>query len=261
MITNLRCSVSLAALALATGLAASCPASAADLPVKAVRPMVPAAISWQGFYLGGHGGWGGAKHSGSYGDFGELTSGDQLNLEGAFVGLQAGYNWDFGSWIFGVEGDVSFMRWRGNAFSPASSDFATGEINNLASIRARIGIPVSNDRSGFLYVTGGAAWVNANVTVYDGVAGGSTTISQKIDFDKIGGVIGGGFEWAATPQLRLRIEGLYYMFNKGEAVSTLLDGTVPGDHFKLDNIWTVRGGVTWYFNTPAVGKGPLVARY
>jgi opacity protein-like surface antigen len=238
---------------LASGLVATSPASAADLPLKA-KPkvqVVPAAISWHGFYAGGHAGWGRAKHSGAFNafneDFDSAVFADNLKLSGALVGFQAGYNWDLGRWVFGIEGDVSFMRWRGTSFSAGSSDHATGKLNNLASIRARIGIPVTNDRRGLLYVTGGAAWVDASATVYNGIVGESGTESVKVNFDGIGAVVGGGFEWAITPQWRVRVEGLYYIFDDSKSV--FLPGTPESlaDRFKLDNVWTIRGGLNWYF--------------
>jgi outer membrane immunogenic protein len=252
MISTLRCSVSLAALALASGLSFTSPAVSADLPLKArpMPPVVPAAVSWHGSYLGGHAGWGGANHTGSFNDGDSTVYASGLNLQGALVGFQAGYNWDLGSWVFGIEGDVSFMRWRGTSFSAGSSDFATGKLDNLASIRARIGIPVTNDRRGLLYVTGGAAWVSSSATVYDGVVGEPDTTSVKVKFDRIGGVVGGGFEWALTPQWRARIEGLYYIFDDSKSVSLAAVPESISDRFKLDDVWTVRGAVSWYFNQP-----------
>jgi opacity protein-like surface antigen len=142
------------------------------------------------------------------------------------------------------------MRWRGTSFSAGSSDFATGKLDNLASIRARIGIPVTNDRRGLLYVTGGAAWVNASATVYDGVVGEPDTTSVKVDFDRIGAVVGGGFEWAITPQWRARVEGLYYIFDDSKSVSLAAVPESAFDRFKLDDVWTIRGGLSWYFNQP-----------
>jgi len=263
MITNLRCSVSLAALALASGLAVSSPVSAADLPVKAMRPMAPAVTSWHGFYLGSHLGAGDAK-TGGFVNFDPTDSVDNifpdvLNLGGVLGGIHGGYNWDFGTWVAGIEGDWSFMRWKGAAHPANSSESMLGEVNNLASIRARIGIPVDNDRRGLTYLTAGVGFADAKVTVFDAGRGAPGTNAEELKFNRVAPVIGGGFEWAATQQVRVRLEGLYYLFNQSRDLT--LAEAAPGDHVKLENIWTVRAGATWYFNTPAVGKGPVVSRY
>jgi len=251
MISKLRCSVSLAALALASGMALTSAASAADVPMKAGRqmaPMMPVAYSWHGFYFGGHIGAGDAEHDGLYNadDGTSAVHGDEFNLNGVLAGLHGGYNWDFGGWVLGVEGDWSHMRWKGTVQSVDSSESMSAEINNLVSIRARIGIPVGSDRSVLPYVTGGGAWVDASATAYSAARTSSFADPQTVDFDGFGGVVGGGVEWAATNQFRVRLETLYYIFDDSQALTN--SAANPGDFVKLDNIWTVRAGATWYFN-------------
>jgi len=242
---NFKCSVSAAAVALALGLPAPSPAVAADMPVKA-RP-APAApvVSWGGFYIGGNVGLGYAKTGGAYGDIGSDSTvlGDTLRLKGFVGGVHGGYNWDTGSWVWGVEGDWSFANWKRHVLSPGSSEALSGQVKSLASIRARLGIAVGPERSVLLYATGGAGFVSAKVTAFDP----SDTAQQTLKFTDVGGVVGGGFEYAATNNLRLRAESLYYIFNKNSDVITL-GAAAPGDRIKLDNIWTARVGVSWYFN-------------
>jgi outer membrane immunogenic protein len=245
----MRCSVSIAALVVASGPFVASPALGANLPAKA-RPMTPVSTtySWDGSFIGIHGGWGGATFGGLFNDGDSTVFGSGLKSNGALFGLHAGYNWDRGVWVIGIEGDVSFMNWKQNSFSAGSSDFAVSKVNNLASIRARIGIPVTNDRRGLLYLTGGAAWANAEVTVYDAVVGDPTGTPQTLKFGSIGGVVGGGLEWIFSPQWRGRIEGLYYMFDTSKPIT--IAAANPGDHFKLEHIWSVRAGVSWYFSQP-----------
>jgi outer membrane immunogenic protein len=242
---NFKCSVSAAAVALALGLPSPTPAVAADMPVKARPAPVAPVVSWGGFYLGGHVGWGRSKFSGAYGNIGSDSTvlGDQLKLKGILGGVHAGYNWDAGNWVWGVEGDWSFMSWKRHVVAPASSEAMNGQVKNLASIRARLGIAVGPERRGLVYATGGAGFVNAKVTAIDP----SVPAQQTLKFNDIGGVVGGGFEYAATNQLRLRAETLYYIFNKNSDVITL-EAAEPGDRIKLNNIWTARVGVSWYFN-------------
>ena len=82
-------------------------ASAADMPVKA--PLAPAIIpySWTGFYVGANVGyaWGPWDASASQIIFDPSTTHDP-KVDGWLGGLQAGYNWQSGRWVFGVEGDI-----------------------------------------------------------------------------------------------------------------------------------------------------------
>ncbi len=81
------------------------PAFAADLPVKAPAPP-PIAWSWAGFYIGGHGGYGWKRN-----DFAEVIQTNPLltlggiDSSGWVAGGQAGYNWQFGRWVAGLEVD------------------------------------------------------------------------------------------------------------------------------------------------------------
>ena len=97
------------------------PAAAEDM--FAVPPSAPQAAphSWAGFYGG-------------------------LNAGGASAGGQAGYNWQFGNAVVGVEGDLG--RKGGGALDPGQAGAWQG------SVRGRAGI--ASDRL-FLYGTGGAA--------------------------------------------------------------------------------------------------------
>jgi outer membrane immunogenic protein len=128
-----------ATTALVGALGAAGPVSAADLPVKAApAPVIaPAAYNWSGFYAGLNGGWSWGKWDVSSNgaifasgvntvDFegpsplggGQFSSRCAIhpnfpqfcsakpNVNGAFGGIQAGYNWQFGQFVFGIEGDM-----------------------------------------------------------------------------------------------------------------------------------------------------------
>ena len=95
-------------------------ASAADLPRKGpvAAPVVrPACAQFGGFYIGGNAGWGFYDHTfndrdglGPFLDTGLPSS--ISGTDGAFNGgVQAGYNWQRGCTVFGVEADWS---WAGN---------------------------------------------------------------------------------------------------------------------------------------------------
>ena len=82
-----------------TGLIAlgMAPAIAADLPARAYTKAPAAAIAinnWTGFYLGAMGGYAQENTSDAFGE-----------ISGGFAGGTAGYNWQTGNFVLGVEVD------------------------------------------------------------------------------------------------------------------------------------------------------------
>src|SRR5262245_27932206 len=101
----------LAALLVSTCLSA--PAFAADLPVKAPpRAAPPVVADWTGFYLGIHGGYGWGQTSvDEFGrDFLSEFGFHEPEPKGGLFGGQAGYNWQRGNFVGGIEIDYSFAR-------------------------------------------------------------------------------------------------------------------------------------------------------
>jgi len=166
-------------LASAISLAAVTGASAADLPILTKAPPVaPPVYTWTGFYLGGNvgGKWASTSDSpyvtGAAG-FGVTTPSGTLpfgtTTAGTFIGGgQAGYNWQIGHIVLGVEGDIDAQHWsttRTAGPPPLAGMFVTGDnftatSNWQASLRGRIGYVWNRT---LLYVTGGPAWTNVSV--------------------------------------------------------------------------------------------------
>ena len=95
-------------------------AQAADLPTRKEAPppvFVPPPFTWTGFYIGANAGgiWGqGGAWTAVYANgfpwstliFQRLAEVNLGNSNTGFIGGgQAGYNWQTGSWVFGVETD------------------------------------------------------------------------------------------------------------------------------------------------------------
>jgi outer membrane immunogenic protein len=199
-------------------------AFAADLPVKAYRPVTPAPVmTWTGFYAGLNAGYGWANVSVS-------GSGSSSDLDGFVGGGQIGYNWQTGPLVIGLEGDF-----QGSAQS--TSDSALGitvdqDLRWLATLRGRLGYA-----SGpwLFYVTGGAAWLNYQLTVS---AGGA---SVDADDTKGGWTLGGGVEWMFAPKWSAKLEYLYV--DTGDTNVTL--GGFNFDGRAKDNL--VRVGINYHF--------------
>ena len=227
-----------AALALFAGAAAGSPAEA-DPPKD-----------WSGPYVGGHLGYGEAYYDGDFnGAAGPPLSQDfsDLDLDGLVGGLHAGYNFQFGGtggdfdFVVGIEGDVSFTDMNDSEFlgppltAGGSEQGIIGDVDLLASIRARLGVAVDEI---LLFVTGGVAFADADA----GIFYSGTTV--KFDFDDVGGVVGGGAEWALNETFSLRGEVLYYIFDDKKSTAGTFVISDPGDSAEFDDAFVVRFGVT-----------------
>ncbi len=232
-------------------VAASGMSLAADMPVKApVYKAAPACI-WNGVYVGGHVGWGEATFKGDW--LGNSFPGPfKQHPSGILGGVQVGQNWCSNTFVYGWEGDVSFMNWKKTSFfsAPGEADFLTSKLDLLASLRARLGVTV--DPKTLVYLTGGLAYARASATMFDEF--GPSTIKTK--FNKFGGVVGLGFEQALTNNWTWRIEGLYYILDSQKTLIGPLD--VATD--KLKDVFVIRLGLNYKFGDPW-GKGPVSAKY
>ena len=169
-------------------------ASAADLP-RAMPPVkapayVPAVYSWNGFYLGinGGGGWGHSNWNNGVGS---------ADVSGGLAGVTAGYNWQTGQWVFGLEADIDWSNIKGN-FTNAGCPFGCETKNSwLGTARGRIGWAF--DRW-LPYVTGGAAFGDVKAT-QAGIASASDT--------SVGWTVGAGIEAAVVANWTAKVEYLY----------------------------------------------------
>ena len=216
-------------------------AQAADLPTRKEAPppiFVPPPFSWTGFYIGGN--VGGVWSSGGNSNTQLFTGGFPVanfalasvfpntslgsSNSGFIGGGQAGYNYQWGSWVFGVETDfdgTDLSRNR-NIIGPTfiepilrRNDFftANGKISLdwLGSTRARVGFVATPDNRLMIYGTGGVAYGggSANLDVFDAVNfwGFNTNSGSKT---RSGWTVGGGVEYAWTNNIIFGAEYLYY---------------------------------------------------
>jgi outer membrane immunogenic protein len=224
----------LAAMAM---LAAAFSAQAADIPppvYKGVRPVI-AYYNWTGFYIGINGGYGWGNSNWS------LLPGTSIKPTGGLFGGTLGYNWQAGSFVYGIEGD---WDWSGVKGSVTCAVIATCTTENpwLATIRGRLGYAF--DRW-LPYITGGGAYGNIKATVSVPVAGLAASASKS----NFGWTIGGGVEYAFLGNWTAKIEYLYV------DLGTVNDGIAPvvnNVSFK-ENI--VRAGLNYKFS------GPIFSHY
>lgn len=268
---------------LALGLGAFCAidAMAADIALKA-PPAPPPLFNWTGFYAGVHAGYGTGDGNAASVDPSALlalfpgvnnatsTASAPFTLgvgqSGWLGGLQAGYNWQAGHVVAGVEADISVSGIRGRAsgayalrpvFLVGDFDNYTGavtvtqDIDYLGTLRGRLGYASNN---WLLYATGGLAWAHVKASLdssharltnnliiagFPGALDGHTSASGY----NLGYAVGGGGEWSFAPRWSLKAEYLY--LNLGRQLSLSIPGTsLPASDIELH---TFRVGVNRQF--------------
>ena len=86
-------------------------AGAADLAARpyakaAALPMVAAIYDWSGFYIGANLGWSFGRSRTDVTIAGAPFAFTSQRMDGILGGLQAGYNWQSGGAVFGLETDI-----------------------------------------------------------------------------------------------------------------------------------------------------------
>jgi outer membrane immunogenic protein len=185
MLTNL----SRAGFAAAALLIAPIAAQSADLQrnYKAPAYSAPAYANWTGFYVGINGGYGFGKSSWSGGGF---TTGD-FDVKGAQAGGTAGYNFQTGVWVWGLEGDLDWSGMKGSTLGLETKN------DWMGTARGRFGYAGWNNL--LPYITGGAAFGNIKATA----PGVSVTKTN------VGWTAGAGLEYAFLGAWSAKVEYLY----------------------------------------------------
>jgi outer membrane immunogenic protein len=188
----------------------------------AAKPIgVPSGYDWTGFYVGAMFGGSWSKLAadytfGSTGVSGGSHFGDgglRFGLHG-LIGLQAGYNWQAGHLVTGLESDFQLTQLSGDTASTrvdVRSGAATGTLLNTmnqplsGTLRARAGY--AYDRWLF-YGTAGLAYGEFDKdSTFTTSLGGSATSS--LDTTRIGWVAGLGVEGALWANWTAKLEYLY----------------------------------------------------
>jgi outer membrane immunogenic protein len=260
----------LASIALVAA-AFSGPARAADMPVYKAPPA--AAYSWTGFYLGANLGYSAGRAGNDWNFFAPNRSGsptatvcstfaggggaicangsDSNKLSGVLGGLQAGYNWQAGNVLLGIEADFQSSGQRGSRTFTTNFEFLafplpvpgtiaapySEKLTSLGTLRGRVGFAA--DRW-LVYATGGLAYGqvaidgSATATSTAGSPGcapggpGGTSLCPLAAWSntavKAGWTIGAGIEGALTNHWSVKVE--YLHVDLGKAGITF--ATLPG---------------------------------
>jgi outer membrane immunogenic protein len=94
-------------------LLAAASAEAADMSVRPAYAPPPPVYSWTGMYWGANVGysWGKSKYDATLTGVGTVSN--SQNINGAIGGVQTGYNYQFGAWVWGLGNRFSGLRSEG----------------------------------------------------------------------------------------------------------------------------------------------------
>jgi outer membrane immunogenic protein len=167
------------------------------------------AYSWAGPYVGANLGYA----------WGDITN-SITSPSGVVGGVQAGYNWQFGQWVVGLEGDIQG--------SGASDTFAGWKFSNpwFGTLRGRGGFAMNNI---LVYGTGGLAFGNVRAEV----------LNLTENHSVAGWTLGVGAEIGITQNWTAKAEYLYVNLNDSQFALT---GMPNGYQFSV-----VRLGVNYKF--------------
>jgi outer membrane immunogenic protein len=239
------------------------PALGADLPTYTKAPALATPVyDWSGFYVGafGGGGWGNHNVNNALGpntSFANYTA--NYPSQGGMGGGEAGYNFQSGSVVVGIEATGFWSNINGSDAVAVGqglfANVAAVDADSLrwgGTLRARGGVTV--DRL-MLFFTGG--WAFGDIA-HTNTAVGLPAIQDQFTVHANGLVAGGGIAYALTNNLIGKVEYSYYNFNGynrpavgGTGLTS--NGQLPYTTESTYSVITV--GLDYKFG------GPVVARY
>lgn len=188
----------------------------------APQPAVMRRGGWQGFYAGlfiGH-----AQVFTEWSDpsFG-ATSGE-FEGKNTIGGINAGFNWQNGRWVYGIEGDAALVNIKATSATSICLCFpADTEISYLFTLRGRLGYLVTPGT--LLFATGGVAIAPMKF--------GNFFLQTGSDVG-VGPALGAGIEVQAFRDWTVRSEYLFASFGSQEACGALLcAGALYSDYIRF----------------------------
>jgi outer membrane immunogenic protein len=207
------------------------------------------APSWTGCYIGANAGYAGAYHS--YTDPLAAPPDADLgnhNAAGFLGGGQAGCDYQYANWIFGLQGMASSFN--ASTQHLALGDFYASKNAWLTTATARVGVTVTPNL--IVFVRGGAAWMRDHETKVDLITG---LLEGTNDSTRTGWTAGAGGEYLITPMWSVFLQ--YDFMNFGTFRTPYITPDVPPVVFPLDitqSVHSVRAGVNLRFNPMNIGK-------
>ncbi len=212
--------------AIAALLLGSFAAQAADLTqpsYKAPAYVGPTYANWTGFYLGINGGY-------AFGKSDWDVPAVSPDPKGAVYGGTIGYNFQTGTWVWGLEGDFDGTSIKGSESCLGGS--CETKLPWLATARLRLGYAGWNNW--LPYLTGGAAY--GDIKADSPFGSGSKS--------RLGWTAGAGIEWAFLSNWSAKLEYLYVDLGSFDCGGSCV-ATTPDDVSFKSSI--IRAGINYRF--------------
>src|SRR5882724_11777382 len=248
------------------GVLAASSAFAADIarPVYKAPIMAAVPFTWTGIYVGGFlGGGSGTEDPTDMNEYAFQTlagiprSGTFHNwaykLKPSFMGGGTlGYNYQVGSWVFGLEGEAGFIRLTGSAADPNSPGLDVVSSSKLGDWYA-----IAAGRLGYafdrwlVYAKGGAVFTQETANIVDNCVAlpcGPVAITATGSKNVVAPVIGGGLEYAFTNNWSIKGEYLYWALHDSFLVTGVASngGTYSWMH-SFSGLHTAKVGINFAF--------------
>jgi outer membrane immunogenic protein len=267
-------------------------ASAADLaprPYIKAPPIVAAVYDWTGFYVGANLGWSFGRARTDVTVAGAPFASTSQRMEGILGGLQAGYNWQSGPAVFGLETDIQATDQKGSSrlfgFIPGTPDIpavpctlfdppapacipntgspaipgtpsVTSVVNYqnklpwFGTLRGRLGFTPAE--RWLVYATGGLAY--GEVTTNETLNVNGAIASLSTNRTRLGWTVGAGVEAALWSNWTAKLEYLYIDFG---TINDTLTGIAPITPIVTGSRVTdqiLRVGLNYRFDHAAVAR-------
>jgi outer membrane immunogenic protein len=210
-------------------------------------PPAACCFSWSGFYYGVNAGaaWNESRNitftgtdTGTEGLGSEIADGTtpsraRLDWGTSFTGgAQMGYNWQLSNLVVGVEADLQWLNayaaLSANSTNPLRPQITTSayrELNMLATLRARMGVALS--QRSLLYATAGLGVGDANVSISsscpncpDGTGSAPRDVTSQSAGTPTGLVWGAGYEAALGERVSVKAEYLHFDLGQNQTTVT-----------------------------------------
>nr|WP_275945543.1 outer membrane beta-barrel protein [Bradyrhizobium sp. BRP22] len=141
-------------------------------------------------------------------------------MNGFLGGVQAGYNFQSGVMVYGVEGDFLWSGIKGRTGCLVVLN-CTSDTKWIADITGRVGVTVG-DR-GLVYIKGGAAWADSSIGINQSFAvtsnlgagfAANVAADGRASKNIFGGTLGAGIEYAFLPGWSAKLEYDYFDFGR-----------------------------------------------
>jgi len=208
-----------------------------------------AADAWAGPYVGLFAGYGRSDtratepYDGNFGYFYNFT-GDRYSFDanGAIAGATAGYNWQRGTIVTGIEGEIGYFGLNGSAIDPNGTASGTPDTTTTfkseayGALNLRLGVVTGGT---LLFVKAGVAALNARASTIDPCIAppatcGTSTLTMQGSKGMVGWSLGGGVEWALGPRWTAKLDYTYFDFGSIRTSGTV--GPVATNEFYTQNI-------------------------